>query len=454
MANGVESVKYPSGVPRHVRSRARRSAAFAVVGTLALAAPWAGALAAVPFALIAVVGRLVSDGPLFELLASPADEVAGELRGLVSFSLAVTGLALLASLTGLSATAFVTAVLLLVYGDVTVASLHAVADGPLRSVAAFTAGGSIVAVIGLIVVDLFTAADIEGALVAFLAVMGALVAALLRELLIDPDDPVVLVSITGLLWVLSSLGLQLQAIGFLVALTVAVGVGYLSWWLELASLTGMLTGVAISLGTIALGGLGWFALLIAFFGIGGLAAKYQYELKAEYGIAESNRGARTIRNVLGNTAVAVAAVIGFAGSTELGIEPHLFGYVFAGSLAAAMSDTLSSEIGVVYGDPRLITTMDEVETGTDGGVSLAGILAGLGGGALIGVLALGVLGGVSATGAVVVLVAGVAGMFADSVLGATLEGWLLGNQSVNFLSTLVGGLLAPAGAILVGAIPV
>jgi uncharacterized protein (TIGR00297 family) len=425
-----------------------------VVGTLALAAPWAGALAAVPFALIAVVGRLVSDGPLFELLASPADEVAGELRGLVSFSLGVTGLALLASLTGLSATAFVTAVLLLVYGDVTVASLHAVADGPLRSVAAFTAGGSIVAVIGLIVVDLFTAADIEVTLVAFLAVMGALVAALLRELLIDPDDPVVLVSITGLLWVLSSLGLQLQAIGFLVALTVAVGVGYLSWWLELASLTGMLTGVAISLGTIALGGLGWFALLIAFFGIGGLAAKYQYELKAEYGIAESNRGARTIRNVLGNTAVAVAAVIGFAGSTELGIEPHLFGYVFAGSLAAAMSDTLSSEIGVVYGDPRLITTMDEVETGTDGGVSLAGILAGLGGGALIGVLALGVLGGVSATGAVVVLVAGVAGMFADSVLGATLEGWLLGNQSVNFLSTLVGGLLAPAGAILVGAIPV
>jgi hypothetical protein len=90
-----------------VPSSVRRAAAFAAVGTLALAAPSAGALTAVPFALIAVVGRLVSEGPLFALFASPADEVAGQLRSLVSFSLAVTGLALLASLTGLSAAAFV-----------------------------------------------------------------------------------------------------------------------------------------------------------------------------------------------------------------------------------------------------------------------------------------------------------------------------------------------------------
>jgi uncharacterized membrane protein len=44
-------------------------------------------------------------------------------------------------------------------------------------------------------------------------------------------------------------------------------------------------------------------------------------------------------------------------------------------------------------------------------------------------------------------------MFADSLLGATLEGWVIGNQSVNFLATLVGGLLAPAAAIGVGAVP-
>ncbi len=431
----------------------RRSAAFAAVGTLALAAPAAGALAAVPFALIAVVGRLISAGPLFELFASPADEVAGQLRGLVSFSLAVTGLALLASLTGLSPAAFVVAVFVLVFGDLALSLVGDRAGGELVPVLIYGVGGAGAALAGLSALGAATGTTVDLPAVAFLAVTGAIVAALLEELLLDPDDPVVLVSTAGVLWVLASLGVQVDLAGFALALGVAGGFGYLSWRLETASLSGMLTGVAISLGTIVLGGLDWFALLIAFFGLGGLAAKYQYETKVEYGVAETNRGARTIRNVLGNTAVAVAAVLGYAASADLGVEPLLFAYVFAGSLAAAMSDTLSSEIGVLYGEPRLITSLEEVATGTDGGITLEGVLAGLGGGLLIGGLAVGVLGGVTPAGAAVIAVAGVAGMFADSVLGATLEGWLLGNQSVNFLSTLVGGLLAPAGAIAVGAIP-
>ncbi|MDZ7701255.1 MAG: DUF92 domain-containing protein [Halobacteriales archaeon] len=435
-------------------SSVRRTASFAAVGTLALAAPPAGALAAVPFALIAVVGRLVSDGPLFELLASPADEVAGQLRGLVSFSLAVTGLALLASLTGLSATAFVVAVLVLVYGDLAVAAVGERVSSPLGNVVVFGVGGSAAAVVGLLAVEAATEATVDPTALAFLAVTAAIVISLFQELLIAPDDPVVLVSATGLLWVLASLGLRVDLAGFALALAVASGFGYLSWRLETASLTGMLTGVAISLGTIVLGGLDWFAILIAFFGLGGLVAKFRYETKVEYGVAETNRGARTIRNVLGNTAVAVAAVIGFAASPGLGVEPLLFAFVFAGSLAAAMSDTLSSEIGVLFGEPRLITTLESVDTGTDGGITLEGVLAGVAGGLIVAVLALGVLSGVTPAGALVIAAAGVIGMFADSVLGATLEGWLIGNQSVNFLSTLVGGLLAPAGAIVVGAIPV
>jgi uncharacterized protein (TIGR00297 family) len=436
-----------------VQPTVRRTAAFAGLGTLVLAAPAAGALAAVPFALIAVVSRLVSDGPLFELFASPADRVAGQLRGLVSFSLAVTGLALLASLTGLSSTAFVAAVLLLVYGDLAATVAGTRGSGPLRAVTAFGVGGALAALAGLAVVSAVTSARVHPPTVAFFAVTGVLVASLLRELLIEPEDPVVLVSVTGLLWVLASLGLRVDPVDFALALAVAGSFGYLSWLLGTASLTGMLTGVAISLATIVLGGFGWFAILIAFFGLGGLAAKYEYETKLEYGVAEGNEGARTIRNVLGNAAVAVAAVIGFAASPELGLEPLLFGYVFAGSLSTAMADTLSSEIGVLYGRPRLITSMAAVETGTDGGVTLEGVLAGVGGGLLVGGLAMALLGGVTPIGGAVVVAAGVLGMFADSVLGATLEGWLIGNQSVNFLSTLVGGLLAPAGAIVIGAVP-
>lgn len=431
----------------------RRAAAFAAVGTLALAAPAAGALAAVPFALIAVAGRLVSDGPVFELFASPADRRDGQLRDLVGFALAATGLALLASLTGLPATAFAAAVLLLVYGDLATSAVGDRGSGPLREVVTFGAAGVAAAIAGLLAVSAVTPAAVHVSTVAFLAVTGALVAALLRELLADPADPVVLVGVAGLLWVLASLGLTVEPVEFALALAVAGGFGYLSWLLGTASLTGMLTGVVISLATIVLGGFGWFAILIAFFGLGGLAAKYEYETKLEHGVAEANQGARTIRNVLGNAAVGVAAVVGFAASPALGVDSTLFAYLFAGSMATAMADTLSSELGVLYGRPRLITTLETVETGTDGGVSLEGVVAGVGGGLLVGALALGLLGGVTPAGAAVIVAAGIAGMFADSLLGATLEGWLIGNQSVNLLSTLVGGLLAPVGALAVGAVP-
>jgi uncharacterized membrane protein len=52
---------------------------------------------------------------------------------------------------------------------------------------------------------------------------------------------------------------------------------------------------------------------------------------------------------------------------------------------------------------------------------------------------------VSVAGAGAVVAAGVVGMTVDSLLGATIEGWLCGNQGVNFLATLAAAL---AGATL------
>jgi len=106
------------------------------------------------------------------------------------------------------------------------------------------------------------------------------------------------------------------------------------------------------------------------------------------------------------------------------------------ALAEAAADTVSSEIGQVWGGrPRMITTLRVAEPGTDGAITLAGTLAGMMGAAIVsafGVVAL--RGGVelfwvSCAGAVF-------GLFFDSMLGATLEraGWL-NNDAVNFLST-------------------
>jgi uncharacterized protein (TIGR00297 family) len=113
------------------------------------------------------------------------------------------------------------------------------------------------------------------------------------------------------------------------------------------------------------------------------------------------------------------------------------------ALAEAAADTVSSEVGQVWGGrPRLITTLRPVEPGTDGAISLAGTLA--------GVLAAGIVAGVGMLalggGATIFWIScagGVFGLFFDSLLGATLErrGWL-NNDAVNFLSTASAAALA------------
>ena len=432
-----------------MQSSVRRAAAFALVGTLALAAPVVGPIAAVPFALIAVVGRLVSSGPAFDLFARPQDRVEGQLRGLVGFALAATGLSLLASLAGLPSGVFVAAVLLVAYGNLAQTVLCERRDTPFRRALGFGGGGALAAVAGQLLGPALAGAPADPAMAAFLATSGALVGALLRAGLVGRDDPAVMVTVALVLWVLASLGLGVDLTGVVLAIAVAGVMGYVAWLLGTASVTGMLTGILTGLITIVLGGVGWFVALIAFFGVGGMASKYRYDEKRELGVAEPNEGARGTRNVLANAAVAVLATVGFAASAQVGIDPAVFVLAFCGSLATAMSDTLSSELGVLYGEPTLITTGEQVEIGTDGGITLEGIAAGAAGAGVIAGIAIALLG-VPPLGVLLVVVAGVVGMLVDSLLGATVEGRGIGNQSVNFLATLSGALVAAGGGVVLG----
>lgn len=94
------------------------------------------------------------------------------------------------------------------------------------------------------------------------------------------------------------------------------------------------------------------------------------------------------------------------------------------------ADTLSSELGILSAaQPYLLTTLRRVPPGTNGGVTVYGVLAGGVGGLLIGVCA-GVLtpfcgGGWSVAqrfGLVVfVCAAGVVGSLVDSLLGAVVQ---------------------------------
>jgi len=434
-----------------VTTRVRRAAAFAAVSTLSLAAPAVGSATAIAFGLVAVAALSITDGPVFELFARPADRQSGRLDGLAGFAFAATGLALLSSLLGLPTRTFVASLLVVGYGNLAQQAAWEYDADELQRTGAFVVGGLLAAAVGQAVVLELDGPGVAGLVpeIAFLAASGALAAALLRSVLFARDDPLVLLSVAFLLWLFADLAVAVTAQNVAVAIAVTALFGYVSWALDAASIPGMLTGMLLAVLTVVLGGYAWFAVLIAFFGIGSLSTKFRYEDKQARGVAEDNEGARGSGNVLGNAAVALLAVLAYAARGKLPLDGSLFLFAFAGSMAAAMSDTLSSEIGGVFDDPRLITTFEPVEPGTDGGVTWQGELAGLAGAAVVAAIAVALFDGIEPVGGAVIVLAGLGGMTMDSVLGATLEGDRLGNEGVNFLATLTGAIVGAALAAVV-----
>lgn len=179
--------------------------------------------------------------------------------------------------------------------------------------------------------------------------------------------------------------------------------------------------------------------LIALFAITFAATKYGRAKKEARGLAEPRKGRRASQIAANLGVAALCAALG-----------EYVGCIAA--LAEATADTVSSEIGQAVGGPAwLITGLRRVPAGTDGGVSVVGTIAGIaaaaaivGVGALHHALGAGVLGSdVSVSGKALVFVAACAGLFFDSLLGATVErrGWM-GNDLVNFASTLFSAAVA------------
>lgn len=452
-----EKVSAGREYPPVVTSPVRRAAAFALVGSLGLIVPLVGEvnepavatlLAIAPFLIVATFALSVNaDSVFFELFARPGDRRDGTLYGLAGFSLAAAGTAVLAVEFGMPPAIFVGTLFLLSIGNLSGQLFRRLTGDPILATGGFVAGGFLAGIGGQLVTAGITGNTVPWQSVTFLAASGSLLAALLREALFKRDDALVLVSVALLLWFLGVLPVEISTTRIVAALGVTVLLGYISFALKTASLPGMLTGVLLGLLTIVLGDYGWFAMLIAFFGIGGLASKFRYDRKLARGIAEENEGARGTGNVLANSLVGLFAVVGAAASHSIGVPETIFFFAFAGAVGAALADTLSSEIGGLYDNPRLITTLEVVEPGTDGAVTWQGEVVGVAGAAIVAVIAVLTFDGVTATSGLAIVAAGVAGMTVDSLLGATIEGWICGNQGVNFLATLAAAIV---GAMLAG----
>ncbi len=154
----------------------------------------------------------------------------------------------------------------------------------------------------------------------------------------------------------------------------------------------------------------------------------------------------------GRSASQVAANLGAAALAGTLANVHgqqVADTVMLAALAEAAADTLASELGQALGGmPRMLTSGRRVRPGTDGGVTIAGSLLGLGGAcvvAWVGVVAM----RLPARASLFAAAAGTAGMLFDSLLGATIERrhWL-NNDAVNFLATIAAGAGALAWAEL------
>ncbi len=238
---------------------------------------------------------------------------------------------------------------------------------------------------------------------------------------------------------------QLVAAPMASALAFAVALGFAAWGLRALTLGGALTGVLLALVICLATGPGGLIPVLAVFCLTFLATRMGYVRKQRNGTAEARQGRRAAQ-VLANVGVSAFCVLPLL-FVRYGAQMVILGACAA--LTEAAADTVSSEIGqFVGGRVVLITSLEPVVPGTDGGVSIAGTSSGIAAAALVaGSCVMARL--ISSQWFLLVLACGVFGMFFDSLLGATLERrGLLDNNSVNYSSTAASAFLGIVWAFL------
>ncbi|MDF9842198.1 MULTISPECIES: DUF92 domain-containing protein [unclassified Paenibacillus] len=237
------------------------------------------------------------------------------------------------------------------------------------------------------------------------------------------------------------------------------------------SFSGMIAAFIMGTVYFGAGNAFWFGILLIFFISSSLLSKLHHENKAELELTYDKTGTRDAGQVFANGGMGMLLVLLNA------VYPlELWELLFIGVMATVTSDTWATELGTLAGrPPRSVLTGKVVPAGTSGGVSLPGSLAAAAGGALIGAASwlLRAVSGMEERSFLLLtlagLLGGLAGAFADSFLGATVQrmnrctvcgreveasrhcgrptvharGWRwMNNDAVNALSTLAGGAAA------------
>ncbi len=202
-----------------------------------------------------------------------------------------------------------------------------------------------------------------------------------------------------------------------------------------AAITGWLIAMLVFAGT----GYAGVIMMAVFFVLATIATSIGLRVKQRLGVAERDKGRRTAGQVFANAGV--AGLI----SLLIYLNPAnttLYIVMVSASLASATADTLSSELGNVYGRKFYnIVSFKKDKRGLDGVVSLEGTLTGIAGSAVIATI-YALYFGLNIY-VLHIIISGTIGNLSDSYLGATLERKeVLNNNAVNFLNTFIAAIAA------------
>ncbi|MGZ7189086.1 MAG: TIGR00297 family protein [Halobacteriota archaeon] len=416
---------------------ARRLLLRASFGLVALIIPFLGSVGAVFFMLLLsfIIILVNPKMHIFMLFATVTDKKSEVLVKPLALTLSLTALCIFSVVSSLPLYIISDVVIIVTLAEVL--SLLFRSFGSLTSSLVYVLSGGFFGFLVGSAAAIITSSGTSPDFLLFVAMIGALVGALLRNISHRVEENVIVpLGIGFAMWLFDSFNYSVPVVRLLLTLLFMILLGYVLGRAKLADLSGILSGILMGFLIVSFTDFRWFVIILAFFVIGGAFTKYKYDYKRAIGIAQEGGGARGYRNVFGNglTALVCAIAYGVSGNVLLSIA-------YVGAVATATGDTLASEIGQTHRKlPRLITDLRYVPHGTDGGITTLGEYSALVGAAAIALI--GVLLGVVALNTIVpIILGGFFGANFDSVLGAVLERrHYLTNSSVNLLATISGAI--------------
>ncbi|WP_456468327.1 TIGR00297 family protein [Archaeoglobus sp.] len=319
------------------------------------------------------------------------------------------------------------------YASIFLLFVHELRRNAIWNIAAYTSA----ALFYLLAFYLLTDSHFNTAQIFFIALAGGLSASLVESVETDADKRLTLLIALSTVFTIFKIYMPSASLFDLsLAFLVSFLMSLLALYAGVADESGLMSATLVGTTLILFTDFRFFAVLLLFYILGSAITKYRYEIKQSRGIAEQAGGARGYANVFGNSLAPLFFAI------QYGVTDNVvFASAFVASVAAALADTVASEVGKAENNVYLITNLKKVEPGVSGGISFKGELSALIASFLTPLLAF-LIGIISIHAAIIAAFSAFIGVHIDSILGATLEkkGYLT-NSGVNFLATLFAGAI-------------